>query len=300
MDRVGVVGFSWGGLSNVVFAMQNSGVRAVVSLDGSISFRARDTRANAYSLYHPDTFRVPLMLLSQSPWRYPEMRDFSFTDELVYSDILLGWVHDLTHINFASTLPKLWGYVADEGEVPTKDVGRIVAGYHLVCRYTKAFLDANVKDSAEAQAFLRRSPRENGIPDDVLSVTRRPAQAAPPLPDQFLEIIRKEGVGKAVRIFKETRALNPSYLVFQPGQLIQLSGEFEARGAVSDATELLELVCFAFPANYNACRRLATVYAANGQVERAIRTYERYAQQNPNEVYSQFAVEAAKALSGRR
>lgn len=300
MDRVGVVGFSWGGLSNVVFAMHNAKVKAVVSLDGSIGFEMFGKRPRDFILYHPDTFRAPLMLLTQSAWRYPEIRDFSLIEHLPYSDLTIGWVHDLKHAEFSSTLPLLYGYETDDPNAPTKDVRRILAGYHVVCQYTKTFLDAWLKESAEAQGFLRRSPAENGIPEDVLTMTRRPARVAPPLPDQFLEIIRTDGVARAVRIFKETRALNPSYMLFRPGQLIQLSGEYETKGAVSDATELLEMACIAYPENYNACSRLATIYAAHGQVDQAVKTYERFVKLNPTGVFSQLAAEAAEALAGRK
>lgn len=299
MDRVGTVGFSWGGLSNVVLAMLNSDIKAVVSLDGSISFKEHKKIAEQSFLYDPNTMRVPFMLVTQSPWRYAEIRDFSVFDDLDYSDIYLVYAHDLVHMHFASTFMKLFGFVPSEGNAPTTDEARILRSYHLVCRYTLEFLNAFLKGSEEAREFLERSPVQNGIAPDVLSVTRKRALAAPPTPDQFAEILRTEGVATASRIFRETRALKPGYEMFQPGTLIQLSADLEASGATREAIAALELAIAGSPGSYNAYDRLANLYAAHGQVDRAVQTYESFIKANPDSVYSTIAPEAIKALQGR-
>ncbi len=299
MDHVGVVGFSWGGLSNVVFAMLNTNVHAVVSLDGSISFKDHIQLARDSFLYDPDMLRVPLMLVSQSPWRYAQIRDYSFFTELQYSDVALVYAHDLVHMHFASTFMKLFGFIPWEGNAPTTDEERILAGYHVVCRYTLQFLDAHLKGSEEAATFIGRAPEENGIPKGALSVTRRKALPAPPMPDQFVELIRSDGVSTATRIFRETRALNPDYVMFQPGQLIQLSATYEAQGGIETAIGILELATMGAPERYNAYDRLATLYAASGKLERAVQTYERFMELNPDSVYSTIAPDAITALTDR-
>lgn len=300
MERVGTLGFSWGGLSNVVLAMLNSTVKAVVSLDGSISFADHVKLARDSFLYDPDTFRVPFMLVSQSPWRYAQIRDYSFFRELEYSDVVLVYAHDLVHMHFASTFMSLFGFIPSEGNAPTTDEARILGSYHVVCRYTLQFLDAHLKGSEEAAAFLGRAPEENGIPGEVLSVTRRRAIEAPPLPDQFVELIRSEGVGTATRIFRETKALHPEYVMFQPGQLIQLSARLEAAGEIEEAAGVLELATLGAPGSYNAYDRLALFYAAHGDVDRAVRTYERFVELNPDSVFSTIAPDAIKALKDRK
>lgn len=299
MNRVGTVGFSWGGLSNVVLAMLNSNVKAVVSLDGSISFKDHKEIAERSFLYNPATMRVPFMLVTQSPWRYAEIRDFSAFDDLDYSDVFLVYAHDLVHMHFASTFVKLFGFVPSEGDAPTTDEARIQSSYHVVCRYTLEFLNAFLKGSEGSREFLERSPRQNGIPEDVLSVTRKKALVAPPMPDQFAEILRTEGVATASRIFRETRALNPGYAMFQPGTLIQLSAELEATGNTSEAIAALELAIAGAPESYHAYDRLANLHAAHGEVDRAVQTYERFMKANPDSVYATIAPAAIKGLQAR-
>ena len=127
-----------------------------------------------------------------------------------------------------------------------------------------------------------------------------PPIEAPPLPDQFVELILSEGVGTATRIFRETKALHPEYVLFQPGQLIQLSARLEAAGDIEEAAGVLELATLGAPGSYNAYDRLALFYAAHGDVDRAVRTYERFVELNPDSVFSTIAPDAIKALKDRK
>ena len=49
-----------------------------------------------------------------------------------------------------------------------------LVGYAWVMRYTRAFLDLNLKQDAEAGAFLKALPSANGVPSHTMSVKVRP------------------------------------------------------------------------------------------------------------------------------
>ena len=46
-----------------------------------------------------------------------------------------------------------------------------ITGYAWVARYTVHFLDAYLKHDAEAMAWLKKTPAENGVPAHVMGVS---------------------------------------------------------------------------------------------------------------------------------
>jgi dienelactone hydrolase len=175
-ERVALVGFSWGGMANVLAAMRNPDVDAVVSLDGSVHYWQE--LLSGLPTYCPDRLTVPALFLGcrELAAETREVHGVDFFDRLRYADATMVVFPGLGHLNFTSFSPLL-----DEAN-PYYATDPLVVGPSLewIARYTAAFLDWVLRDEAEGRDFLARSPAENGIPDGAALVERRSARRPMP------------------------------------------------------------------------------------------------------------------------
>ena len=70
---VAALGFSLGGLSNILFADQNKDIDAVVTLDSSVMSKGWLEDLKASSFYNPEGFTAKLLMIS----------NFSFYNKIV-------------------------------------------------------------------------------------------------------------------------------------------------------------------------------------------------------------------------
>jgi pimeloyl-ACP methyl ester carboxylesterase len=181
IDRLAVMGFSWGGLASVLTTMRTPSVKALVSLDGSIAyFYHRQFEHN------PDMniarFTVPSLFLKQHT-PSAEMKKslgpdsvFDFFKDIKYSDATLVTFNTLAHQNFGEWFDRLQ-YAPGPAFVADTLVQSV--GYEHVALYVRHFLDATLKHDAEGQAFLGRSPADNGISATELTVEHHTALSPP-------------------------------------------------------------------------------------------------------------------------
>jgi pimeloyl-ACP methyl ester carboxylesterase len=168
-DRVGLVGYSWGGLTVTLAAMRGAKVSALVALDPTLMVKKGHTRARSFDGYDPSTLTMPVLVMIANAKAFKE-RDVSFFDELSGSDKWLLRFNDLKHGDFGSIIIRFFVHTIPGGG--GRDVDRIDAGYAAACRYLLAFLDAHLNNDSEARKFLARSPEDDGLPTGVVSVER--------------------------------------------------------------------------------------------------------------------------------
>jgi hypothetical protein len=169
-ERIGALGFSFGGLSTTIFAMRNGFVRAVVCLDGSMAYPAGRVAAETHPDYRPASLAVPFMFCAQKP---TEHRNTDFLDELTGSDAWFVEFANLAHEDFASRMIASDLYMM--GKAAPRDVAAAVAGYESMCRYTLAFFRASLLADSTAAASLAEDPAKHGA-----AVTVRHKEAPPP------------------------------------------------------------------------------------------------------------------------
>jgi len=181
MDKVGVVGFSWGGMADLIAAATDSRIRAVVSLDGPFRY------VNAFVDGGPKAARDVSAARITTPLLFVGSRDKSiealqqekmdvsrsFLNEMTHADVYLATMRPLRHVDLASQLLRFTP--ADPKE--EYDRQEVLAAYGWTARYVQAFLDTYLKDSAAGRSFLQRSPAENGVPRHMMSLDRRMATA---------------------------------------------------------------------------------------------------------------------------
>lgn len=164
LDRLFTIGFSFGGLSNVLFAMNNPHVDGVISLDGTIKYHPEVAQASPF--YRPENFSIPFLHISQRDIPAavmeadkidPELgKNFTFFDSLNQAPAYHYQHTSLTHSCFSS-----FG-VLFEPRDPRQDRPNAVinAGYADMCKLT-AFTLAEM----DAYRSLQHSWDHSGFAD---------------------------------------------------------------------------------------------------------------------------------------
>ncbi len=184
---IAVMGFSWGGLSNLVAAAHDDRIAALIGLDGSLRYFP-----GLVSEEHVDLSRmtIPLLYFSQGNFSLEDAARYTTAAERDGENVLNAWTHGpliairmvgMIHTEFSSMLQRrgdVWrnpakynerfeaGYTSEDG----------ISGYAWVAQYIWQFLDAYLKKDARSMDYLNRSPSENGAPEHFMSwMLTRPA-----------------------------------------------------------------------------------------------------------------------------
>jgi len=171
--KIASMGFSFGGLSNVLAQMRNDNIRAIVSLDGSVKYQYEKLKKSAF--YSIEQMDVPFIHFSQKNIPDSVLKEdkidpkldyrFEFYNNLINSEAYSFKFHDLTHSYFSSL------GVLFEKRDPRQDKSdiEIKESYKLMCTYTLNFLNAFLNEDAKSKTYLDNDPLENGISAGLVS-----------------------------------------------------------------------------------------------------------------------------------
>jgi pimeloyl-ACP methyl ester carboxylesterase len=166
-EKTALIGFSWGGLANVLTAMRDGRVNAIVCLDGAVCYPLGYNIIKKSIYYKPDHIKIPtLFLLSRD---IPEElfkkqgakkpdTSFEFYGALKHCTSFVFRFNHLVHRNFSSAFIRFRKRQPEYGELSQAEIEK---SYSLMCKYTRTFLDAYLKGSVEALKFMKHSPGEN-------------------------------------------------------------------------------------------------------------------------------------------
>ncbi len=178
-NKIAVVGFSFGGLSNVLAQMANKNIKAVLSLDGTERYRyTLLSKAAGFSL---DEFTVPYMHLAQKniPKQVLEEDNipaalnssFKFYDSITNSNAYKFKFNNLTHSYF-STLGVLF---SNRDLRQDKSDIEIMESYALVCSYSLYFLEAFLKDNTKALTYINSDLSAQQVASKLVTKTWKQA-----------------------------------------------------------------------------------------------------------------------------
>ncbi|MBH9551434.1 dienelactone hydrolase family protein [Inhella gelatinilytica] len=169
-DRLALMGWSWGGMTILFAGERDSGVRALISLDG--------TREPALTrLIEVKRFRAPWLYVSRSPDTIAQINRagidtrFSLLNAAEHAAVDQLIAFPLQHADFVSRRLREASDAAYD-EYSREEV-RQALGW--VALYVRQFLAAHLLDDPDAQRFLSRKPRELGAPAHAFRWERRSA-----------------------------------------------------------------------------------------------------------------------------
>lgn len=168
--KTAVMGFSWGGLTNVLFAMRNRKVDALITLDGAVTMEkwVKVLRESPY--YDFSKFRAPVMVIIGAPADWYTV-DLGFFQSLQNNEAYLIRAQKLPHSQFRSLANQLNVYL--DKSLSQEYVNQIDQSYAIMCRYVLHFLSAYLKDDKTGYAYLKNPPEKNGIPHGLFTIERK-------------------------------------------------------------------------------------------------------------------------------
>jgi dienelactone hydrolase len=273
ISKVAAAGFSWGGMANVFAAARSSRIKALVSLDGSIRFHPKIWGAASY--VRPARTPVPMLSLgARSPAAEElELHDklgASYINSMKYSDVYLGTMHPMTHMDFSSWHLR---FSSDDafGDYQRADV---MQAYRSGALYVHRFLDAYLKNDAKALAFLQQSPAQHGIGPQVMSMQFRPAKMDLLTEAHFLRAFADGSFKDAQTLYAKMSARSPDFKL-SPLNLNTLGYQLLRGKNPQGAVELFKLATHIEPQYGNAFDSEGEAYEALGQKAQAIAAYEK-------------------------
>jgi len=157
--RIGLVGWSVGGLAQAFMAVTNTNVRALVSLDGAMGYEYGRQLLDSATWIEQTHFTTPFAHLTgdATPQRVVA-KSFAFYDSITRGPAYLLHFRPLSHAQFTSL-----GVLAAQS-LKSPDPRPVTKAYAAVAQYTAWFLDAYVRGDRAAAAQL-------GCPWEPLNLT---------------------------------------------------------------------------------------------------------------------------------
>jgi len=271
----GTLGFSGAGFAQIIYAMRTREVDAVVDLESGFFMKGGLYDVMKSSLgYDVTALRAPFLHTFSVPLSKEETAGIGDFEAMRYS----------TRYRYLVDAPQIhhWDFAA-EGMAASTVLGlrpaaaaRLRKAFELTNLYALNFFNAYLKGDAAGLAFLRRDPRANGAPENMVTITEKPAVKAPPSEAEFLGILqRPNGITQAITLYREAKKVAPDVRLFQENALNNLGYEFLRSNRVKESVEVFKLNIEAFPESANVHDSLADAYEADGNKAEAIRSAEK-------------------------
>ena len=107
------------------------------------------------------------------------------------------------------------------------------------------------------------------------------AQQAVPTEEEFVEIVRTQGVEAATEMFRAFREANPEGQIFPATTLNGLGYEYLRAGETETAVAVFALNVEAYPDEWNQHDSLGEALMVSGDLDQAIASYKRSVELNP-------------------
>jgi len=259
-EKLGLIGMSFGSAAVVGEATRNSGVRALISLDGGIGEGGVSFLLTRTPYYDVSRIKAPLLHLYTNT--NPHL-DLTRLNSYKYSTRYLVTIPRMRHSDFVGAsmleqfVPKMFG--ASPGDAK--------AGFEWANRYSLEFLKAYLKNDAQALAFLQEPADTNGAPKDLLSCSVKPRLLDPPTTREIKATLQSEGIKRLVALYRERRTQDEQ--PFTQVSFIEVSDWLLARKQYDEGMEFSRLFVESYPNSVRAHYALGSVARQRGDKEQA-------------------------------
>ncbi len=289
-SRVAAIGWSWGGLANVVAAAKDARIRALVSLDGSVRYFPRfvDGSKEALQYVTPAQVAVPMMFVGARPKTVEALNSakmptgYSFLNQMKYSDVYVVSMLPMKHADFSSFHLRM--ATDDEYRDHERDYTRdeVQLAHSWSARYTREFLDAYLKSDAAGLAFINNTPAANKAPPHMIAVDiRRSKGEAVPTRENFVAHLAAEGFDKAIPLY-DRFVTQPDAFRLDANQIEAWGEELYTLNKMEQSREVFRLGTHLYPDEVFLQANLGDLEAKTGQTENAVKTYRHVLELDPN------------------
>ncbi len=269
-SRMGLVGFCWGSMVNVMVANRNANVDVLVDLFGANNDKATREKIETYRYSRLKNPTLAYMQLAGSP----EERDNYFLENYLYGGCFQVRYENISHNAFTSNYVSRYHYYKDKlpGNHTEQYTDTIDNCYKNTCKYTLGMLNAYLKKDEKAKQNLMK------MMNSEMNGEKHLVQNAMPLPlnsAEFMKVVKEQGVNEAIRIYNEVRSKDKSWRLFQENAMINYGYTLIAQKNIDDAIELFNLVLNDFPDSWNVYDSLGEAWFMKGDKEKARKYLEK-------------------------
>lgn len=297
LDRIALMGFSFGGQSNAITVMKNRNIKALVSLDGAEWYNYPVLENSPY--FNLDKFNIPYIHFAQK--EIPEevlIEDnipaelnykFQLYDSLKYSNVHSYKFHDLSHSYFSS-----FGVLfTNRDQRQDKKDTKIMASYKLLSEHTLQFLNATLKNEENAKVFIENSPEKNGFPESLISKTIKKSFEPEFDYKNFFDLALKQDYQDLIPLYQKTIEKHPKlqlqeWMFNKKGQRLSLNFS-----KIKQSANVFLLALYLYPESSNLYDSLAEAYLYAKDYKNAISNFKKSLELNPE---NQNAIDRLKQL----
>ncbi len=303
--HVAVVGWSWGGLSNLYAAAHDDRIQALADLDGSIRYWPGLVRAAGID---PAQMAIPLLYVKSQDTiedqahleeAYSAAAGPSVLNHWTGGDLITVQMLQLIHPEFGSMVFRnrnFWDNEFDHLRFGDYTRADGVESYGWMARYTREFLDAYLKQDQGAMAFLKSSPSKAGVPEHVLGVTFQPARTKPFDQTAFRQEVSKAGFDHLPKVYALTKKNHPD-LKLSSDDLTSWAWGLMYEDHPAEGLAVAKIAADENPSSNWVITTLAAAYLRSGYTKEAISTYQQLLRKDPGNV---FASSALAQLNAKR
>jgi len=276
--RLAVMGFSFGGLSNMVAQMRNDNIKAVISLDGTERYQYPLLEKSPFFDFtkmdvpylHMAQKDIPEKVLQEDGIDAELNSSFRLYDSISKSHAFQLKFHDLTHAYF-STLGVLF-QTRDERQ--DKSDTKIMESYRWVSEYVLNFLDAYIKNKDQAKRFIENTPSANGIKNGLITSTSKPPKEKTFDFRDFNELALHQDYTNLFELYKvckrnHTELEIPESALNNLGLQLVFNPETASQGIA-----IFQFATRLYPKSSNLYDSMAEGYLFLGKSEKAIESFE--------------------------
>lgn len=265
----GTLGHSLGGVVALLLALRNSDVVAVAGLDGTYGFADGHEWLTSSYRYEPQRMQAALLDIRRAAAELNLQAPESFH----HSERFFVTMRGMSHGDFTSFA--MGAQIFHQDPPPnapagwTREIG--FRGHQLACVTVLDFFAASLRNDASARQQLQKDLANAAM----ASSAYKPAAPLVPSTQEFLSLIRREGVDVAVRTAQNLQLALPGETVVNE-QVLNTDGyALMADKRFEDAVGILEFVARVYPQSANAADSLGDAYLAAGQKEKALAAFRR-------------------------
>ena len=284
--HIAVIGYSWGGISNVFAAAKDSRITALVGFDGGIRLVGKLVSEAKYVT--PERITVPFLYLSSRPFSvedlYRQKQDLSddLLTRLKYSDLTIVTFDALVHYQFASEhlrFLSLKDAAMFPGDYSLPDVFR---AYGWLARYTLAFLAGELKDDKKSLAFVTNAPAAKRTPAHEVRTEVNRSAGLPVTRETLAAEINRKGFAHAGDVYDALKKQNADFKL-PPYEFINWIDDLLVMNRSQEAIDIAKLFAKAYPDRPGPHVELGEAYLAHGDRALAAESFKKYLAMVPDD-----------------
>ncbi|MGH7490881.1 MAG: tetratricopeptide repeat protein [bacterium] len=282
-DKLGVAGFSFGGLPAATLAMRNTDVDAVLSLDSAIGDNGGYSLLFRTANFNPANVRAAFMLMAaDTPAPNTPNLDLNFYKAIKFADKYLLRLKDQRHFDF-TTVGAISSQFPEYAPFAGPKQGDSKLGHETVCQYALSFFNAYVKRDPIALGWLQKKPEDHGLPAGFATAEVQSGSKAPPTENDLTNMITAGGITEVADLHRKYKEIDADFDLFQENMMNNLGYTLLGQQRVEDAIDVFKLNIEAYPDSWNTYDSLGEAYAAQGETQKAIELYSKALEMNPGD-----------------